>query len=247
MRRVALLLSCEHGGAEIPRAYRQHFVGRAAREALASHRGADFGALWVAKRLARALGAPLHATTVSRLLVDTNRSEHHPRLFSEWSEALAPEERETVLDVHYRPHRARIEETIEELLRTSARVLHVAVHSFTPALDGVVRNADVGLLYDPRRAEELELAHGWAALLTSDEAKLRVRRNYPYRGVADGLTTALRKRYRGECYVGIELELGQALVGRAGATRARVALAVERTLRSLLAEHSEARRERGAR
>jgi hypothetical protein len=36
-----------------------------------------------------------------------------------------------------------------------------------------------------------------------------VRRNYPYRGWSDGLTTALRRRFAERAYVGIELEVNQ--------------------------------------
>ena len=49
---------------------------------------------------------------------------------------------------------------------------------------------------------------------------MRVRRNYPYNGASDGLTTYLRGRFSGRLYSGIELEvnqrypLGDALVWR---------------------------------
>ncbi len=238
MKRIALVFSCEHGGADVPAPYRALFRSEGARKALASHRGSDPGALWVASRLARALNAPLLSTTVSRLLVDTNRSEHHPRLFSEWSSQLAPIERETVLREYYRPHRARIARTVDNLLRSGARVLHVAVHSFTPVLDGEERRADVGLLYDPRRSWEHTVARRWQSLLSLENETLRVRRNYPYRGVADGLTTALRKSHGAPVYGGIELELGQALVGRSGTARSNVARSVEGSLRSFLEEAS---------
>jgi predicted N-formylglutamate amidohydrolase len=238
MSRVVLLLSCEHGGANVPAPYRACFRSAAAQRALASHRGSDPGALWVAQRLARALNAPLFSTTVSRLLVDANRSEHHASLFSEWSRRLSPAEREAVLSRYYRPHRARIELAISDLVRSGARVLHVAVHSFTPVLDGEERRADVGLLYDPRRSWERALAPSWHALLKQEDEALRVRRNYPYRGVADGLTTALRQHHAAARYAGIELELGQALVGRPGNARAKVARAAEASLRSLIAQAS---------
>jgi predicted N-formylglutamate amidohydrolase len=236
MKRVALLLSCEHGGAQVPAPYRRLFRGDAARSALASHRGSDPGALWVAERLALALNAPLISTTVSRLLVDTNRSEHHPRLFSEWSSQLSLAERQEVLGQYYLPHRARIAESIAALLRSGARVLHVAVHSFTPVLDGEERNADLGLLYDPRRTWEHAVARHWQSLLALENETLRVRRNYPYRGNADGLTTALRKQHGAELYAGIELELGQALVGRPSAARSSVATSVQASLRALLTQ-----------
>jgi len=50
------------------------------------------------------------------------------------------------------------------VLTRGDRVIHVAVHSFTPTLRGVRRNADVGLLYDPARPGELALARRWRAV-----------------------------------------------------------------------------------
>ena len=38
---------------------------------------------------------------------------------------------------------------------------------------------------------------------------MRVRFNYPYAGRADGLTTALRRRFPDAAYAGIELEINQ--------------------------------------
>ena len=37
----------------------------------------------------------------------------------------------------------------------------------------------------------------------------RVRRNYPYRGCADGFTTALHRKFSNVYYAGIELEVNQ--------------------------------------
>ncbi len=42
-----------------------------------------------------------------------------------------------------------------------------------------------------------------------------VRRNYPYRGNADGFTTYLRKKYPGSKYIGIEIEINQKQVNHA--------------------------------
>ena len=90
---------------------------------------------------------------------------------------------------------------------------HVAVHSFTPELDGEVRNADVTFLYDSRRPRERELCRRWAAILHRIDPALRLRRNYPYLGKADGLATALRRLQPEARYMGVELEINQALVG----------------------------------
>lgn len=202
-----LLLSCEHGGNRVPRAYAKLFATGPAKSALAGHRGVDLGALEVARALSRRLEIPLVATTVTRLLVDANRSPGHPKLFSEFAKSLSRADRETLVARHYRPHRERVYAEIDKL--SPRRVVHIAVHSFTPVLDGVRRNADIGLLYDPRREPERRLCDRWAAALRGLDPTLRVRRNYPYRGTSDGLTTALRRDYPPARYAGIELEINQ--------------------------------------
>ena len=88
-------------------------------------------------------------------------------------------------------------------------MIHVASHSFTPELDGAVRNADIGLLYDPARAGEVELCRRWQAQIRALEPSLKVRRNYPYTGKSDGFTAYLRRRFPAEAYIGIELEINQ--------------------------------------
>jgi len=96
-------------------------------------------------------------------------------------------------------------------------VIHIASHSFTPELDGVVRRADVGLLYDPGRRAEVHLSTRWQASLAALHPELRVRRNYPYAGKGDGLTSHLRKQFGDSEYVGIELEINQRIVAAAQA------------------------------
>ena len=109
----------------------------------------------------------------------------------------------------------------------TTRVLHISSHSFTPRLDGIERRADVGLLYDPRRAGEQRFCLAWKRALESASPGLVVRRNYPYRGSADGLTTHLRRRFAERSYSGIELEVNQKhALGEPRAWRALRALLV---------------------
>jgi predicted N-formylglutamate amidohydrolase len=202
-----IAITCEHGGNRVPGPYAALFRGRA--RLLKSHRGYDLGALELSRRLARRFGAPLHASTVTRLLVDLNRSRGHPRLFSAVTRALSAAAREEILRRHYDPYRRAVEAEIDELLRRGPAVLHISVHTFTPRLDGVLRAADIGLLYDPRRALEKEVCRRWRLALRTLAPSLRIRRNYPYRGAADGLTTHLRRRFRANAYAGVELEVSQ--------------------------------------
>jgi predicted N-formylglutamate amidohydrolase len=230
--RDVLLLSCEHAGNRIPRAYAGLFRG--AKEALASHRGWDPGALALARLMARELRTPLLAVTWSRLFVEANRSPTNPRIWSRFTQDLPKEERARILERWWRPHRAEIEAAAAAGRARGRRVVHVAVHSFTPELDGEVRNADVGFLYDSRRKAEGALCRRWAGALRERDPRLRVRFNYPYSGSADGLTTWLRRQHPPQSYLGIELELNQALVGAKGWRAFQMTVA--ETLRDVLSK-----------
>jgi hypothetical protein len=102
-------------------------------------------------------------------------------------------------------------------------VTHLSIHSFTPALDGTPRTCDIGLLYDPRRAGEQALALRLQAALATVAPQWRVRRNYPYRGAADGHATLLRRRFGPRSYVALEIEFNQALLRTPAAARAAAA------------------------
>ncbi|MCU0841869.1 MAG: N-formylglutamate amidohydrolase [Thiobacillaceae bacterium] len=201
------IVTCEHGGNRVPPPYRPWFSGHAA--LLASHRGHDAGALAVARDLARALGAPLFLSTVSRLVIDLNRSIGHPRLYSEATRPAPPAVRREILARHYLPYRERVADWVAGQVARGHRVVHVSSHSFTPVLDGETRNADVGLLYDPGRAGEARLCLAWQAALRGMAGDLKVRRNYPYTGRSDGLTAWLRRHFAADRYLGIELEVNQ--------------------------------------
>ena len=202
-----LLVTCEHGGNRVPKEYRRLFAGREA--LLASHRGYDPGALALARELARAFDAPLVASTVTRLLVELNRSPGHPQLHSEITRALPRLEKAKIVGRYYEPYRREVEQRVAQATAARRRVIHISAHSFVPVLDGSERNADIGLLYDPARAAERALCARWRQSLGARAPRLRVRRNYPYRGYADGLTTHLRRRYGRRGYVGVEIEVNQ--------------------------------------
>jgi predicted N-formylglutamate amidohydrolase len=205
-RPLVVIVTCEHGGNRIPAQFRRWFVGADA--LLASHRGYDPGALAMGRALAAVAGTPLIATTISRLLVEVNRSPHNPRVFSAPMRAAPPEVRRAAFERYYVPHHAAVAGAVQRALDTGARVLHIGSHSFTPTLDGIVRNTDIGLLYDPRRALESAFCDAWLAALEARPVG-RVRRNYPYVGTSDGLPTLLRRRHAPADYLGIELEVNQ--------------------------------------
>lgn len=232
--RKRVLITCEHGGNRIPAPYRRYFTGREA--LLRSHRGHDPGALVLARELARACRAPLVYSTTSRLLIELNRSAGHPGLYSDVTRVLSPDEKKELFTRYYLPYRLEVERYVAAAARSSRRVIHVSSHSFTPVLDGERRNTDVGLLYDPSRKYETSLCLAWRDALLAAMPDLVVRRNYPYRGTSDGLTTHLRRRFLASQYVGIEIEVNQKHVlgdaGRWSALRRAVTLSLRAALKN---------------
>lgn len=210
----SFIITCEHGGNRIPAPYRALFRGQ--RALLDSHRGYDPGSLIMAKALATACRAPLVASTVSRLLIDLNRSIGHPQLFSAVTRAAPAQARAQIVEQYYRPYRVQVERLVSQAVSRGYRVIHISSHSFTAELDGRVRGADVGLLYHPGRQGEAEACARWKESLAALAPELRVRRNYPYAGKGDGLTSHLRARFAQCDYVGIELEINQRIVFAAG-------------------------------
>lgn len=231
--RLAFVITCEHAGNGIPARYRACFAGQQAM--LESHHGYDRGALQMAKDLARRFDAPLFHSTVSRLLVDLNRSPGHSRLHTGTVRNLPAAIRREICATYYEPFRAAAEAAITREIRRGKRVVHISSHSFTPVMNGDVRTADVGLLYDPARPGEVALCKEWRSRLAARDAGLRVRRNYPYTGKSDGFAAFLRKRHPAQHYIGIELEINQRFTQ---ASRGAW-LQLRRTLVSSLAEASE--------
>lgn len=206
----AFVITCEHGGYRIPSAYREWFVGW--ERQLDSHAGYDKGALLMARSLSAALDAPMLASTTSRLLIDLNRPPGHPRLYGPVTRKVSAELRAEIASRYHEPYWATLQRLVGLAVESGRRMIHISSHSFTPSLNARLRRADVGLLYDPGRRGEAELCARWKAAIEGCAPDLRVRRNYPYKGQAPGLTASMRLRFGTESYVGIELEVNQGIV-----------------------------------
>lgn len=203
-----LVVSCEHAGNRVPRELKACFPP-ASKAVLATHRGWDIGALPVARVLAKRFDAPLFFTEISRLVIDANRSPGHANLYSEYTKHLPVAERERIRLTYHESYRRPVVDSITSLVKKGHKVFHLSVHSFTPALNGDVRRAGIGLLYDPRRALEKRFAARWLESLEERGDFLPVRRNYPYFGVSDCFVTSLRKILPPARYMGFELEMNQ--------------------------------------
>lgn len=218
------LITCEHASNHIPQRWRKYF--RHSQRLLGSHAGYDIGAAYMARCLARQFHTTPYMGTVSRLLVDLNRSTHHPKLFSKAIKNLGNDTRSLIVSRYYHPYRQAVIDAVEAS-HSGGTLVHFSVHSFVPQWGGTIRPVDLGLLYDPTRATEVLLCRRIKEHLQAIVPGLRLRRNYPYRGDADGHTSALRKRYPAQRYAGIELEFNQRLL--AGPVARRRALCAQVT------------------
>ena len=206
---TGVVVSCEHAVNEIPGRFRHHFNDK--HTLLNSHRAYDFGARALARNLADALRLPLHETKVSRLICDCNRSPRHPELFSEEIRELPNSDKDAILDRYYWSYRHRLIDEITQHMTFGRGVVHLSVHSFTPVLNGKNRKAEVGLLFDPARQKERNLVSELRRGLILHVPDLRLKNNYPYRGTADGMTSALRRVFSETRYLGLEIEVNQKL------------------------------------
>jgi len=213
------VITCEHAGNDVPERY-AHFFTSASNE-LQSHLGWDPGAREIATFLSQHLRAPFYKCESTRLLVEPNRSLHNDGLFSKFVQQLSPAERTEVLNQYYFPHRS----AVEDWVRVSGKpILHISVHTFTPVFNDVVRDVDIGLLFDPARKSETKFCAAWCKALEQTTPELRIRFNEPYKGTDDGFTTYLRTKFSDIDYLGIEIEISQRFVGTPALTDVMLAL-----------------------
>ena len=206
-------ITCEHAHNAVPAAYDHIFDG--CRPLLDSHRGYDKGAKETAEAVGRALHLPVYSAPYSRLLIDVNRSiTNRKTLFSSVTRPLPRNTRQKIIDEIYLPYVEMVRKYIEKQLQDGETVLHLSIHSFTPVLEGKTRNADIGLLYVPGIPAEKEFCRRLGREIESRWKGCRIRYNFPYTGVSDGLQTFFHKLFPTAEYLAVTLEFNQELCDR---------------------------------
>jgi len=205
-----IVLTCEHATNFIPDGYTKYFITNP--EILDTHQGYDIGADLLAQSLTGQLPTEYFKTTVSRLLIDANRSICNKSLISSCINPIDITTKETIITDFYIPYRNTVSTRMKNLIDSGKKVLHFSVHSFTPILNGIERDANIGLLYDPKRPVEKEFATSFKKKLQQFDNTISVKSNYPYKGTSDGFTTFLRTHCNSSDYSGIELEVNQKII-----------------------------------
>ena len=218
MAKAILILTCEHASNKLPAAFKKVVPA----EVLKTHRAYDIGAVQVFRKLVKFAKPEFNCEgKFSRLFVDLNRTITNKSAFSEYYEALEARDKAAAKKAkesatkYWKEYRAAIEKFVESAIKPKTRavkpapeIIHLGIHSFTPTLNGKIRNTDIGILYDPSRPQERAYANVIKAEIKRLYPTMKVRFNYPYKGTSDGLTTMLRKKF-GPRYVGIEIEINQ--------------------------------------
>lgn len=204
--REILILTCEHASNKLPAAFKSAVPA----EVLKTHRAYDIGAIQVFRKLVKFAKPEFFSEgKYSRLFVDLNRTITNKSAFSDYLRDNAKAKAQAT--AYWTEYRTAIEKFVESALKPktqAATIVHLGIHSFTPELNGKVRNTDIGILYDPNRPQERAYANVIKAEIKRLYPAMKVRFNYPYKGTTDGLTTTLRKKF-GQRYVGIEIEINQ--------------------------------------
>jgi predicted N-formylglutamate amidohydrolase len=110
-------------------------------------------------RLAESLGVTAVLAGYSRLVVDCNRDLLDPGAFLEFGDGivvpgnrhLSPAQKTARADAIYWPYHRAIDAEIKRLTGVLRSPGVLAIHSFTPVLDGVSRPWEFGILWDADR------------------------------------------------------------------------------------------------
>lgn len=120
------------------------------------HLALDIGAGRLTERLADSLGATAVLCQYSRLVVDCNRELMDPGAFLEFGDGvvihgnrgLRQHDKDLRANEIYWPYHKAIDAQIERLGQSGIKPVFVAVHSFTPVMNGESRSWEMGVLWD---------------------------------------------------------------------------------------------------
>jgi predicted N-formylglutamate amidohydrolase len=209
-----LLLAADHAGRLIPRALGTLGLDEVER---GRHIAWDIGIAGVTEQLAELLDATAVLQVYSRLVIDCNRTLHHPTSIPPISEStpipgnesLSTAERDARRLAVFDPYHAALAGLIDQRKAAGRRTVLVAMHSFTPVFKSVARRVEVGVLFH----HETPLSRIMLELLQA-EGDLVVGANEPYAITGDSdYTVPVHGEARGLDHV--EIEIRQDLIGDA--------------------------------
>lgn len=205
-----LVLTCEHASNAVPTPCH---VSRRDRPWLQTHWAFDIGANELTREIVRDTGSAAALARFSRLFCDANRDPSDPSVIARsvelhalgFNELLSSAERVKRIEAYHVPFHAAVDRLIEQRRPAGGDIAVVSIHSFVPALDGLRRAIDVGVLFNPYEAIARRLAEGLRG------RGMTVGLNEPYSGRRGLIYSAERHGLRHQA-VYLEIEVNQALL-----------------------------------
>lgn len=178
-----ILLICDHASRRIPATLGDMGLDPVA---LRCHLALDIGAGALTEQLATSLSATAVLCQYSRLVVDCNRQLMDPSAYLEFGDGiiipgnrnLHPEDKKQRADEIYWPYHNAVTSQVERLQAEGRPPIFIAVHSFTPVLNGESRTCEMGVLWDTDRVTAEIFVHDLR------EVGFNVGDNEPYSGKA---------------------------------------------------------------
>ena len=178
-----MLLVCDHASRRFPKALGSMGLDPFARRC---HLAWDIGAGPLTECLADSLGVTAVLAQYSRLVVDCNRDLFDPGAFLEFGDGvvihgnrnLNQEQKDRRASELYWPYHYAIDLELKRLAAFDYPTGFFAIHSFTPVMNGVSRDVEIGILWDADRSTAEVLIEGFR------KAGFEVGDNEPYSGKA---------------------------------------------------------------
>lgn len=196
------LLIADHASNRIPPEVGDIGVDAADME---KHVAWDIGTELLAMRLQSLLKCPAVIAEWTRLLIDLNRDPKHPGLVPEASDgiaipynvAMSSAEKMQRMQAYFAPYHQRISQEVDKL----EKPFLIALHSFTPQMDGFDRPWHMGFLWN----SDARLSLRAAEIMAEIEPALAIGLNQPYSGKALNYTMDRHAERRGLPYLSLEI------------------------------------------
>jgi len=148
-----LLLVCDHASRRFPASVGNLGVDLAVQRC---HLGSDIGAGALTVNLAERQGATAVLQQYSRLVIDCNRQLLDPGCYLEFGDGviiagnrnLNARQKQARAEEIYWPYHRAIDREVARLTADAVKPSMLAIHSFTPVLNGVFRPWQIGILWD---------------------------------------------------------------------------------------------------
>jgi len=150
---LPILLVCDHASCRFPKSLGDMGLDPFARRC---HLAVDIGAGPLTERLAASLGVTAVLAQYSRLVVDCNRELMDPGAFLQFGDGilvpgnrnLHQAEKDLRARVLYGPYHEAVDKQVQRLRSAGPAPSFIAIHSFTPVMNGEARPWEMGVLWD---------------------------------------------------------------------------------------------------